>query len=501
MSKELLLGIDFGTGGCKVTLIDLSGNVLDSRSREYPTCHPKPGWGEQNPADWYSAMCAVLRELDVAQLGKVSAIALDSYTHGAVLLDEHMRVIRPTIIWTDQRSVKESQYLRDNHFDLIFNTAHQAPAPTWTLPQMMWLQRHEAETLKRTRHISFVKDYVRYLLTGQLACDRIEAQGTLFWDMKQSCWSRQLCALADIPYDALPEIRNPTDLAGKITAEAAAATGLREGTPVVMGASDSAVEDYAAGAIEPGQCILKLATAGNVNVMTAQAHPHGETLTYSHVVPDMWYTVTATNAAAICQRWFRDTCCTAEIEQAQREGIHIYELMNRQAQQSPIGARGVFFHPYLMGERSPYWDAALRGSFTGLSLASGKAELSRALLEGVAFSLRDCYRTIQTMGLETHEFILIGGGAKSPLWSRIVCDVFNAPTTCPSSCDASFGSALVAGVGIGVWPDELTAVKQSLKIDRKLQPVEENAALYEKLFGQYRRIHDALADAYKEINS
>jgi xylulokinase len=277
-------------------------------------------------------------------------------------------------------------------------------------------------------------------------------------------------------------------VAGTITRSAAVDTGLPEGTPVVMGASDSAVEDYAAGAIEPGQCILKLATAGNVNVMTAAAHPHRETLTYSHVVPGLWYTVTATNSAAVCQRWYRDMFCAPGTS---------YDALNASAEQSVPGSNGVCFHPYLQGERSPYWDPSLRGSFTGLSLANTRGDLSRAVLEGVAYSLRDCYRTIEKMRLPVREFILIGGGAKSPLWSGIVCDLFNKPVKCPACCDASFGSALLAGVGTGVFRSEAAAVRTCLTYDRKLKPNKARAAFYAGQFAHYRRVHDALATCYR----
>jgi len=482
MSDGLLLGIDFGTGGCKVTLVDCAGNVVDSRSGEYPTSHPRPGWAEQNPADWHSVMCQVLGQLP--RRGEVVAVALDSYTHGAALLDAKLQIIRPTIIWTDQRAVAEAAALKAEHGDLVFATAYQMPAPTWTLPQMLWLRAQEPENYKRIKHILFVKDYVRYLLTGEMACDFIEAQGTLFWDMKAGRWSEELCALADIPMSALPRIGKPTDLAGKISARAAAATGLPEGTPIFMGASDSAVEAYSAGAVEPGQCVLKLATAGNVNVMTAAARPNPMTLTYSHVVPGLWYTVTATNAAAVCQRWYRDQV---------RGGSDDYAQMNAEAAKAPAGSNGVMFHPYLMGERSPYWDSNLRGSFTGLSMSSGHGDLCRALLEGVAFSLRDCHRTIEEMELKVSGYLLIGGGSRSELWSQIVCDVFNTPLQVPASCDASFGSALLAGVGAGVWSDELSAIRRCLKLDRELRPNPANAALYSKLFARYRKIHDALA--------
>ncbi len=488
MKKDLLLGIDFGTGGCKVTLINAAGTAIETASGEYPTSHPKPGWAEQNPTDWFRVMCEVLKRLK--HRDRIAAVALDSYTHGAVLLNAKLAVIRPTIIWTDQRSAKECEFLKKKHFDLIFKTAYQAPTPTWTLPQMLWLKNNEPEALKQTSHILFVKDYIRFLLTGEMACDCIESQGTLFWDMKNNCWSEALCALAGISTKLLPRIGKPTDIAGKITQRAAAETGLTEGIPVVMGASDSAVEDYAAGAIEPGQCILKLATAGNVNVMTAEAHPHPETLTYSHVVPGMWYTVTATNSAAVCKRWYRDMFCAPGTD---------YDTLDKLATQSPPGSNGVFFHPYLQGERSPYWDPYLRGSFTGISMANSRGDFSRALYEGVAYSLRDCYRTIEKMGLRVHEFILIGGGANSALWSSIVCDVFDAPVKCPATCDASFGSALLAGVGVGVFKDEVAAVRQCLKLDRELRPDAERARFYASQFQHYRQIHDALAGCYKQL--
>ena len=501
---DILLGIDFGTGGCKVTVIDSLGNILAAASGEYPSAHPYPGWSEQAPADWWRVMNTVLAELRQRPEWpgwRVAALAMDSYTHGAVLLDEHLQVIRPTIIWTDQRSAPECQALDPKTRDDIFRIGYQMPTPTWTLPQMMWLRKHEPDAWRRIRHISFVKDYIRFRLCGSLATDRIECQGTLFYDMGRQCWSEELCALAGIDLAWLPPIADITDLAGHVTPEAAAATGLPVGTPVIMGASDSAVEDYAAGAIHPGQCILKLATDGNVNVMTAQPHPHPATLTYSHVIPGLWYTVSATNAAAICQRWFRDLVCTEEKRIAAELGVSPYELIDRQAESAPPGSNGVFFHPYLSGERSPYWDPNLRGSFTGLSMGTSRGDLARALLEGVAFSLRDCHRTITDMRLPVSEYILIGGGAKSRLWSRILCDLFQAPCSVPAASDASFGSALLAGVGIGIFPDAITAITTSLRLDRRLTPDLDMAPFYQRQFERYRQIHDALAPVYAEQQS
>ena len=603
---NLLLGIDFGTGGCKVTAIGAEdGRLAGEASVEYPTFHDHPGWSEQEPADWWRALCAALRKLSEKglDLSQVAALALDGSTHNAVLLgsggdtsldaflpDATYRPVRRTIMWTDQRSTAECEALRNlpspascregereappgqrpascregereappcqrpascregereappsqrpascregereapHSRNPIFDRCFQMPAPTWTLPQMMWLKAHEPEALARTEHVLFVKDYVRLLLTGDAATDYIEAQGTLLWDVSGSAadsgasgrWDPELLALAGLRPEAMPRIVAPTAVVGGVTATAAAATGLKPGTPVVCGSSDSAVEDYGAGAVEPGDLILKLATAGNVNSMTAEPHPHPKTLTYGHIVPGMWYSVSATNAAALCQRWFRDafysTSASAEgagggdpkgIPPATAGGAgggeppgrcpNLYSLINAEAATSPVGAGGVLFHPYLQGERCPYWDADLRGSFTGVSIASTRGDFSRALMEGVAFSLRDCYRTLEEMRLPVKRIFLIGGGARSALWSEIVANVFDCAVAVPSPGDASFGAALLAGTGIGLFRDEKEAVSRCLRIDRTVTPDPETAAAYAKLFARYRAVHDALAPVY-----
>ncbi len=483
------MGVDLGTGGCKVTVIDLDGAVAGEASVEYRTHYPQPGWAEQNPDDWFPALCDALAQIRAkgCDFARLAALAFDGSTHNAVLLDDRMRPVRDTIMWTDQRSAAECAELQSAFGDLIFTTAYQVPAPTWTLPQMLWLRKHEPAALRKTRHVLFVKDYVRWQLTGIAATDMIEAQGTLFFDMARQAWSMPLVELAGLDPAALPRLVAPTDCVGAVTAQAAERTGIPAGTPVVCGSSDSAVEDYGAGAIEPGQAIVKLATAGNVNVMTAEAHPHPRTLTYSHIVPGMWYTVAATNAAAVCQRWFRDRFCAGAT----------YLDMNAEAARSPVGANGVFFHPYLQGERSPYWDPHLRGSFTGLGMGTTRGDAMRALLEGVAFSLRDCRIVIDGLGLSMDEIFLIGGGARSRLWSEIVCNVMNAPVSLPTPGDASFGSALLAGVGVGLYPDVRAAVRRCLKIDSRIEPDPAVATRYAGLFETYKRIHDALAPIYR----
>ena len=500
---DFLLGIDFGTGGCKVSAIDFAGNLVGEASSEYTTYHEHPGWSEQESADWYAALRTSLAALAAkgVDLSSCRACALDGSTHNAVLLDSAYRPLRRTIMWTDQRSVAECEQLRRERGDEIFRICYQMPAPTWTLPQLMWLHAHEPEVIAQTRHVLFVKDYVRFLLTGEALTDRIEAQGTLFFDMAKQDWAPELVKLTGLSPDRLPRLVEPTDAAGFVTARAAAETGLPNGMPVICGTSDSAAEDYGAGAVEPDDLIIKLATAGNVNAMTAAAHPHPKTLTYSHVIPGMWYSVSATNAAALCQRWMRDTFFAPAIASSAggaggASPRSLYAAMDAEASGSPVGAGGVMFHPYLQGERCPYWDADLRASFTGVSIASTRGDFARALLEGVAFSLRDCFGTLEEMGLPAKRIFLIGGGARSKLWSEIVCNVFNRPVAIPEPADASFGAALIAGTGIGLFPDAKTAVNACLHIGRRLEPDTSQAAAYDTLFTRYKAIHDALAPVY-----
>ncbi|NGM62476.1 xylulokinase [Sphingobacterium sp. SGG-5] len=501
MENTLLLGIDFGTGGCKTTVIDTTGVVMAEASQDYRTYHPYPSYSEQNPDDWFAALLICLSKIrSEIDMGRIVGLSLDSSTHNAVLLDKNMEIIRPTIMWLDQRSTKEVAFLEQHWGGDIFRIGYQKVASTWTLPQLLWIKNNEPDNFRKIDKLMFIKDYVRYLLTGTWETDFIDAQGTLFFDIKKGNWSSELCDLIGLPSRVLPPICKPTDVTGAVTAEASRLTGLREGIPVVCGTSDVTAEDYGAGAIKPSQCIIKLATAGNLNIMTAQATPNPKTLTYSHIVPDLWYTAVATNTAASSMRWFRDTFCAQEQEEADRTGQHVYQLIEKAANEIAVGSDGLLFHPYLMGERAPYWDPNLRASFIGASMAHGKGHFMRAVMEGVAFSLKDCFNLAEEIGLPVEEFILIGGGAKSRLWSQIVCDVLGKKVTRPTVTDASFGTALIAGVGIGIFQDLLDAVQRCVHTEDELMPDLQNHVYYEKQFNYYSEIRDKLQHLYTEMN-
>ena len=501
MDNSLLLGIDFGTGGCKITVIDREGLVVAEASEDYKTYHPQPFYSEQNPDDWFPACLACLSKVrHRVDLGNIVGLSLDASTHNAVLLDREMNIIRPTIMWLDQRSSKEVAFLEQHGGEEIFKIGYQKVSPTWTLPQLLWIKNNEPHNFKRIHKIMFIKDYVRYRLTGTWQTDYIDAQGTLLFDMEKSCWSTTLCDMIGLPRHVLPPLVAPTDITGTITTEAARLTGLRTGIPVVCGTSDVTAEDYGAGAVHPGQCVIKLATAGNLNVMTARPTPSTKTLTYAHVIPELWYSAVATNTAASSLRWFKDTFCSAEDAEAKLNNVSIYQIMDEMAKDSSIGADGLLFHPYLMGERAPFWDANLRASFVGATMAHHKGHFIRAVMEGVAFSLKDCLQLAEGMGLLTEELILIGGGARSRLWSQIVCDVLGKKVIKPKVTDASFGTALIAGVGIGAFKDLMDAVHKCVRTEEELVPNPEHHAYYEKLHTYYGEIRNKLQNLYTEIN-
>ena len=503
MFEKLLLGIDLGTGGCKITIINPKGIVLAESSEEYETYHPKQSYSEQNPKDWFDALIKCIKKINqsnTVNLKNIIAIALDGSTHNAVLLDSKMEVIRPTIMWTDQRSTEEVKYLEKGWGDKIFKIAYQKVSPTWTLPQLLWIKNNEPENFKKIYRIMFVKDYIRFLLSNTWQTDFIEAQGTLFFDVAENKWSDELIQLIDLPKEVLPPICYPTDIVGTITEAASQITGLPFGIPVICGTSDVTVEDYAAGAINPGQCIIKLATAGNVNVMTAKPNPNPRTITYSHVVPNLWYTASATNTAAYAMRWFRDNFCFEEIEKSKSTGKNVYQLMEDIIQSIPAGSDGLFFHPYLLGERAPYWDANLRASFIGASMLHKKNHFIKAVMEGVAFSLKDCFGLIEKMNINVSEFIIIGGGAKSDTWAQIICDVFGKKVIRPTVTDASYGAALLAGVGVGLFADVKEAVTKCLQTDKIFEPNLSNHEKYNLLFKVYVNIHDNLKNIYSDLN-
>ncbi|MAF67128.1 MAG: xylulokinase [Planctomycetes bacterium] len=494
-----LVGADIGTSGFKTCLIDARGTVLGAASRELTTAHPHPGWCEQDPEDWYRAFGETLleaREQAGVAAPDIAALCIDAAAHTPVLTDEAGSVLRPAIMWTDQRTGEQVRRLEAEHGDEIFAIGYQAVNPTWTLPQLLWVAENEPEVARRTARVFIAKDYLRWRLTGAWGTDPIDAMSTLLFDARRRRWSPRLIELARFRPEQFPPVQAPSSVAGEVLPQPAQELGLEPGTPVITGTSDSALEMYGAGAVEPGQCVVKLATAAYTNVVTDSARPHRRTLTYYHVVPDMWYSVAATNSCASALRWFRDVFCRHEVHRAESEGGSAFAMIDELAASAPAGSEGVLFHPYLLGERSPHWDPDLRASLVGLSMRHDIRHVARAVLEGIAFSLRDCLSSIESLGFTTHEARIIGGGAASPLWRQITSDVLGLPLVYPENADASFGAALLAGVGIGVFTDERDAVKRCVKLRTRTEPDKSRNEQYQEIYELYRMTHAGLADVY-----
>lgn len=483
-----LLGIDFGGGASKATLLGEDGEIAASAVTEYATAYPKPGWAEQNPADWYGAVrqniAAVLR--GGISPDKIRAVCLDAATHTAVLTDERFQVLRPAIYWTDTRSTKECDFLNERYGALLLEqTLHRADT-VWTLPQLLWLRENEPRLWAKARRILFAKDYVRYLFTGVYCTDYIEAQGSMLFDCTAMAWSKELCGILGFDESLLPPIKKPSDIVGAVTARAAAETGLAEGTPVVCGATDTALELLAAGAVRPGDKTVKLATAGRICVVTERAYPARHLINYSHVIDGLWYPGTATKSCAASYRWYRDTFGGA------------YGALDEQAEQIAPGCDGLLFHPYLNGELTPYADPRLCGSFTGIRAGHTRAHFTRAVLEGAALSLLDCKTELDKIGVARGgAAVILGGGSRSPLWRRIVSDALGLRLTQTQNSDSSLGGAMLAGVAAGVFEDLSSAVQACVKPVSQTEPIAENTERYAQIFQTYKKIHDALAPIYQ----
>ena len=485
---NFLLGIDFGGGASKATLIDTNGNIIAENTVEYPTLYPENGACEQSPDDWINALCENCKALLVKSkisAGSILAVAIDSATHTSVICDENFEPIRNAIHWTDSRSRKQADKLRAEKGEEIFKKTFHKPDTIWTLPQLLWLNENEPENFRKTKYVFFEKDYIRYFLTGVYCTDYIEAQGSMLFDCNKMCWDKSLCDIAGVNEEMLPPIVRPTDIIGNVTKTAADATGLKEGTPVICGTTDTVMEVFASGAVQKGDVTVKLATAGRICVITDKPYPDRHLVNYSHIVDGLWYPGTATKSCAASYRWYRDTF-----------GGEYKELDNN-AENIPIGAEGLIFHPYLNGELTPYADPALCGSFTGVRATHTKAHFTRAVLEGVAFSMLDSKLYLDSLNIPYNTTVTaIGGGTKGKLWRQILSDVLGLTMITTKSSDSSLGSAMLAGVATGVFSSAEDAAQKCVKREDITTPNKENTEKYRKVFEEYKKIHDALAPIY-----
>ncbi|MCK0104431.1 xylulokinase [Pseudohalocynthiibacter sp. F2068] len=493
MSDAMLLGVDLGAGSLKATIIGIEGTVQGEATVPIRTDMPKPGWSEQNPEDWYSGLCTAVPKAikqSGVSAGALKAMSFSAGAHTPVLLDSNDQVIRPAILWSDLRSSGEARELLEMAKEEILRISFNLPAATWTLPQLLWLQRNEPDSVAAAKRLLIAKDYLRLRLTGEWHIDCVDAAGTMMADVRSNTWSPELYNLIDWDPLTLPPIVEPTRHIGNVSKRGASDSGLPEGLPVIAGTMDTAIETFGAGSINPGDGTIKLATAGTVCVVSDRSVAHRSVIDYPHVVPGRYFSITGTNSCASAHRWLCDLFYSPGTTKG---AANIFEVMDLEASKVPAGSDGMLFHPYLSGERSPYWDEKLRADFIGVTMRHSRGHFVRALYEGIAFSLFDCNLCFKAEGLEMETVRLIGGGSKSATWSQIVCDVFGKPVSVPVNGDASFGAALLAGVGIGVFASEAEAVSQCVRVARVFEPNVERTALYRDLFEIYKDSQASLA--------
>lgn len=487
---KYVLGIDFGGGASKATLLCENGEVVATSSCEYETFCPHVGWTEQNPDDWYLATKKNIKEIiekSGVDASCIMALALDAATHTAVVMDKSFNVLRPSIYWTDTRTQKEVEYLSNNYKEIITEQVLHNPGTIWTLPQLMWIKENEPRIWEKVDKICFAKDYVRHKLTGDYVTDYIEAQGSMLFDFNNMCWSKELCDIIDFPIDKLPKLVKPMDVVGYVTKEASADTGLLKNTPVICGTTDTVMEVFAAGGIEEGNMTIKLATAGRICVITKKSYPDKNLINYSHFVDGLWYPGTATKACAASYRWFRDTF----------DGD--YEMLDREASHINVGSDGLVYHPYLNGELTPYQNPNLCASFIGFRMNHTKGHFARAVMEGVAMSMKDCMLSLDSLNIDhSSKAVVIGGGAKGEVWRQILADCLGITLIQKTHSDSSFGSAMLAGIAIGLWRDPSEALNVCNKTLSETTPKADNTLKYDKLFKRYKKIQEALEPIYNE---
>lgn len=500
---EYTLGIDLGSSGIKLTFLDRTGRCTGPFSAEICSVFPKPGWIEQDPRTWYEVFCALFAQACQSsgiRPEEVCAVAVDAATHTTVLLDENLDPVRNAILWNDQRSASVAAECQKQAGEYILEKTYNAPSAMWSLCQMLWVRRHEPECWQRVRRILFAKDYLRLCLGGDYVTDYIDAEGSLLLDMQTHRWDARLCGMLGKDDLVLPEILEPTDRAGAISRSCAEKTGMREGVPIYAGASDTVMELLAAGVVREGDASIKLATSGRICAVTPRPYPHALLVNYSHVVPGFWYPGTGTRSCATSLRWFKDEFCRYESAEAKGCGRSVYALLDETAASVPAGAEGLFYHPYLLGEFTPYQDPDLRADFVGASMKHTHAHFVRAVMEGCAYSLLDGYHALLEIGIPApREFRLIGGGASGTTWSQIVSDVFQQPLCKPVTSDSSFGSAMLAAVAHGFFGSFLQAAQVCGSGSVWITPNQRNGALYQDGFGFYKEIQQALAPIYRRL--
>ncbi|HEV8430492.1 MAG TPA: xylulokinase [Pyrinomonadaceae bacterium] len=494
-----LLGIDLSTTGAKALLIDREGRVVSSATTPLNLSTPYPLWSEQDPHEWWTATAnsikQALAEANISGVN-IAAIGLTGQMHGLVLLDDQGQVLRPAILWNDQRCGAECDEIRArvSRQELVQITGNDA-LTGFTAPKILWVEKHEPKIYRRIRHILLPKDYIRYKLTGGLAMDKADGSGTMLFDLRRRTWSSRLLDILNISADWLPQTFEGHETTGEVTREVSELTGLRAGTPVVAGGGDQSAQAVGVGVVRPGTMAVTLGTSGVVFAATESAliEPAGRLHAFCHAVSDRWHLMGVMLSAAGSLQWYHDKFARDKT---------FDELVN-EAAEVRAGSEGLIFLPYLSGERTPHPDPFARGAWVGLTTRHSQPHLTRAVLEGVAFGLKDILNLMKEIGLGSVDQIRVsGGGAKSTLWRQILADIFEAELVTVNTTEgAAYGAALLAGVGAAVWPDVDTACAQTIFVSDRVSPKPETFEIYRSTYREYQNLYPALKSTFDALSS
>jgi len=497
VTEPLFLGLDVGTSGVKAILVAASGDVVASATSPLTMQTPHPGWAEQDPEAWWQATLASIDAVRGKRKdARIAAIGISGQMHSSVFLDRSGAVIRPALLWCDGRTTAECAEIttRVGGEERLRDLASNPALEGFTLPKVLWLRKHEPDAFARLATVLLPKDYIRYRLTGELATEPSDASATLMYDTAHLRWSEEIMRAVDLPMSLLPNVGPSAGVLGRVTAEVAARTGIDAGVPVVGGGADNACGAAGVGVIAPGEVVTSWGTSGTVLAPTARplVDPRLRAHTFCHVLPDVWYLMGVVLTAGGAFSWYQ--------EQLARELAGVSDAAARldaEAASVPRGAEGVTFLPYLQGERTPHRDAAARGAILGLSLAHTRAHLTRAVLEGITFALRDSVTILQGLGLAPSHLLLTGGGAKSKLLRQLQAEIFGLPVTTVNREEGpAYGGALLAAVGAGAFPDLRAAVEATLT--RAPLEVPEPSA-HEEYAQPYARFRNAFPAARPDL--
>ena len=484
---------DLGTGSCKTVVVDRQAKVVGSAQAEYPSYYPQPGWVEQDPDDWLRAVGTTIRAA-IAD-AKISADKIDAWgvvgvTHNAVLLDKDGEALRSCILYLDTRSQPECDELYSTWGEEIFQRTLNSITPIWTWPQLLWIKKNQPEVWTNVDRILFQKDFVRNKIAPSLVSDLIDVQGSLLYDPVAEGWVADFVGSLDLGLDVFPQTVKTTDVVGHVDAQGAELSGLKAGTPVIAGTTDTAAEVFGAGSLKVGQGTVKLASVGRITCVTEEPLQNEHSLNYRHVLDGLWYSGTSTKYASSAFRWLRDAVW----------GSVSYQEMDKAAATISPGCDGLIFHPHLQGEWVPYWDNRLRGDFLGLTLRHGKPHLTRAVMEGVAFALRAGVEYAASMDLTFNVMSLIGRGSISNIWAQIIADTLNRPIRVPAERDAAYGTALITGMGIGLFPSDADELSDLVVYEKIREPSSASVAVYDELFHIYQDADKALKAISHRLN-